>query len=117
MMEHIRQQAESGAKFLPGENASVRKDNYHFFYNRVVLGDNTIIVKLEGKVILYLAYDVLNYMITQDEAFCQDILFKVNTLMKKATMISNASDKQRNIFFNILLRKIPETVNNLKSFS
>ena len=61
----------------------------------------------DGKKTVYLSYDVLNYLVTQDTLFCNETHGKLLTLMKRATMLSNTSEKQRNIFFNILMRKIP----------
>ncbi len=115
LLEHLRRQADCGSKFIPGEKVSVKKENLHFFYNRLVLGENTIIVKKQGKAILYLAYDVLNYMVTLDESFVSDTLQKVNNLMRRSTLLSSANEKQRNIFFNLLLRKIPDSGNYIKS--
>ena len=106
-IEHLRKEADLGCKFYPGENPDFQKSNFQFYYNRVVLGDNTIMTTLNGKKILYLNYDVLNYMVTQDENFCNDVYSKLQTLMRRATILSNVSEKQRNIFFNILLKKIP----------
>jgi hypothetical protein len=106
-IEHLRMQAELGTKFYPGENPGFKKNNFTFFYNRIVLGDNTILVTIDGKKIVYLNYEVLNYMRTEDELFCNDIQQKLDNLMKRATLISNVSEKQRNIYFNSLLRKIP----------
>ncbi|MFL5741848.1 MAG: hypothetical protein ACJ75B_16620 [Flavisolibacter sp.] len=107
LIEHIRLQADLGKKFLPSENPKSKKNDFHFFHNRVVLGDNTILVRAGGKKYLYLSYDVLNYMVTTNEAFCNDVHRRMEMLMRKATILSNASEKQRNIFFNILLKKIP----------
>ncbi len=108
LIEHIKTQAETGTKFIPGENVNIRKQHYHLFYNRVVLGDNTIIVIMEGQKTLYLTYDVLNYMVTRDVKFCNAVYGKLQNLIRRATILSNASEKQRNIFFNILQRKIPD---------
>ncbi len=106
-IEHLRLEAATGCKFYPGENPDFQKLNFQFYYNRVVLGDNTIMTILNGKKILYLNYDVLNYMVTQDEKFCNDVHSKLQNLMRRGTILSNVSEKQRNIFFNILLKKIP----------
>jgi hypothetical protein len=106
-IEHLRLEAAAGCKFYPGENPDFQKSNFQFYYNRVVLGDNTIIAMMNSKKILYLNYDVLNYMVTQDENFCNDVYSKLQNLMRRATILSNVSEKQRNIFFNILLKKIP----------
>lgn len=106
-IEHLRTEADTGCKFYPGENPDFQKSNFQFYYNRVILGDNTIMAIVNGKKMLYLNYDVLNYMVTQDEEFCNDVYSKLQTLMRRATILSNVSEKQRNIFFNILLKKIP----------
>lgn len=105
-VEHIRIQAEYGCKFSPGNDPKLKKNNYQLFYNRLVLGDNTILVSANNRKRVYLNYDVLNYMSTMNEAFCEETYLKLQNLMKRATLISNVSDKQRNIFFNVLLKKI-----------
>lgn len=109
---HLKEQAEYGCKFLPGEAPQSRKSNYRLFYNSIVLGDNTILVETDGRKTLYLIYDVLNYMATQDEQFCNDVLAKLQVLTRRGTIISNVSEKQRSVFFNILLRKIPTRIAN-----
>lgn len=106
-IDHIRTQAEFGTKFLPGGQPALKKNNFKFFYNRLVLGDNTILVSANGRKTAYLNYEVLNYMIIDNESFCNDIHLKLQNLMKRATLLSEVSDKQRNIFFNILLKKFP----------
>ena len=107
LIDHIRERADAGSKFMPGDNSHSKKDNYKLFYNRVLLGDNTIMSVINEKKTLFLSYDVLNYMITRDEKFCTSVYNILQMLMKKATMLSHASEKQRNIFFNLLLKKIP----------
>jgi len=115
LLEHLQVQAEFGSKFLPGNNVSMQKNNYQMFYNRMALGDNTILSVADGKMGAYLAYDVLDYMSTSDEKFCNSIHEKMRLLIRRATILSNASEKQRSIFFNTLLKKIPSrmvSINN-----
>lgn len=118
VVEHIRNQAQHGCKYLPGENPDLKANNYKLFYNHVVIGDNTILVTLDGKKVVYINYDVLNYMTTEDEDFCNETSDKMQTLMRRATILSNVSEKQRNIFFNTLLKKIPvnSTENSFVTF-
>ncbi|HEY1114390.1 MAG TPA: hypothetical protein VGE66_12545 [Chitinophagaceae bacterium] len=111
-LQHLKEQAEYGCKFGPGDTPLSRKSNYRLFYNSMVLGDNTILVETDSRKTLYLIYDVLNYMTTQDEHFCNDVSDKLQVLMKRGTIISNVSEKQRSVFFNILLRKIPTRIAN-----
>jgi hypothetical protein len=105
---HLKAQVEFGCKFIPGENPQTKKTNFSFFYNRVVLGDNTILVTTDNRRTAYLNYDVLNYMITRDENFCNLCHEDLQNLMRRATVISQTSEKQRNIFFGILLAKIDD---------
>ena len=110
---HLKNQVEYGCKFMPEENHESKKNNFRFFYNRFVLGDNTVIVVTDRVKTVFINYDILNYMTTRDEAFCDPMYNDLQSLMKKSTMISQTSEKQRNIFFNIMLNKITERKKNL----
>ncbi len=112
-LSHLKSQVENGCKFMPGENPRPKENNFKFFYNRVVLGDNTIMVVTDNVKTVFLNYDVLNYMTTRDEAFCDPCYRDLQNLMKRATLISQTSEKQRNVFFNILLAKIQDRKRNL----
>jgi hypothetical protein len=105
-IEHVQVEAEMGCKFMPGESYELKDDNYTFFFNRVVLGDNTIVVLHDERKTVYLNYDVLNYMYTHDATFCDDVHSKLSSLMKRATLLSRVSEKQRAVFFNSLYRRI-----------
>jgi hypothetical protein len=93
---------------MPGEDPKTKKLNLTFFYNRVVLGSNTILVNTDDTKTAYLNYNVLDYMVTRDEKFCNQCSEDLNNMMRKATVISQTSEKQRNIFFGILLTKIED---------
>jgi hypothetical protein len=110
---HLRNQVEYGIKFMPGENPETKKNNFKFFYNRIILGDNTVLIDTDQGKTVYLNYDVLNYMSTMDEKFCNDTFSDLQNMMKKSTLISQTSEKQRNIFFGIILNKIRDRQMNL----
>lgn len=110
---HLKSEVEYGAKFMPGENPESKKSNFQFFYNRIILGDNTIMVVTDRIKTAFINYDVLNYMSTQDENFCNPCYDDLHRMMKKSTLISQTSEKQRNIFFGILLNKIKERKKHL----
>lgn len=113
MFVHLKNQVEYGGKFMPEESREMKKNNFTFFYNRVVLGDNTIIAITDNVKTVFLNYDGLNYMNTRDETFCNYCYEDLQNLMKKSTIISETSEKQRNIFFGIMLHKINERKKNL----
>ncbi|HET9824975.1 MAG TPA: hypothetical protein VFP87_06545 [Chitinophagaceae bacterium] len=110
---HLKAQVECGTKFLPGENPQTKKPNFNFFFNRVILGDNTILVTTDNVKTAYLNYEVLNYMMTRDENFCNQCNDDLRNLMRRATVISQTSERQRNIFFGILLAKIEDRLQKI----
>ena len=112
-IDHLKNQAEIGCKYLPDENPEFKKDNFKFFYNRVTLGDNTIMGIADHTKTVFLNYDVMNYMVTRDEKFCNDTYNDLQALIRRSTLMSNSGEKQRNIFFNILLSKIKDRKRNL----
>ncbi|MES1216962.1 MAG: helix-turn-helix domain-containing protein [Bacteroidota bacterium] len=110
---HLRNMAEYGCKFLPNENPETKKNNFRFFYNRIVLGDNTIVVVTDLTKTVFLNYDILNYIFTRDESFCNPCYDDLQNIMKKSTLISQTGEKQRNMFFGIMLSKINDRKKNL----
>lgn len=105
---HIRDQAEYGCKFFPGEDPQVQPENLKFFFNRVVLGDNTVMAVTEKGRAAYINYGNLNYLATRDETFCNVLSEDFENLIRRSTLISATGERQRNVFFNILLSKIKE---------
>ena len=110
---HLKNQAEYGSKFMPQESREMKKNNFTFFYNRVLLGDNTIMVITDNIKTVFLNYDGLNYITTRDEEFCNSCYDDLQNLIKRSTIISETSEKQRNIFFGIMLNKINDRKKNL----
>ena len=103
----IHSQTEYGRKFLPDENLHSKKDNFQLFYNRIGLSDTTIMTLHEDNKTVFLNYDVLNYIFTTDEGFCNQVHQKLQTIMRRSTLISGVGEKHRNIFYNILYAKLP----------
>jgi len=112
-VHHLKEQAEYGCKFMPGENPESKKSNFKFFFNRVVLGDNTILATTDFVKTCFINYGHLNYLMTTDEEFCTQVYKEFENLIKRSTMISQSSEKQRNIFFGILLSKINDRKKSL----
>lgn len=110
---HLKNQVDYGGKFMPEENREMKKNNFTFFYNRIVLGDNTIMVVTDNVKTVMLNYDALHYISTRDEAFCNYCYDDLQKLMKRSTILSETSEKQRNIFFGIMLNKITERKKHL----
>jgi hypothetical protein len=112
-INHLKNEVEFGCKFMPEENHESKKTNFRFFYNRVILADTTIFAVTDSVKTVFLNYDGLNYVVTRDEAFCNSYYTDIQSQMKRSTLISQTSEKQRNIFFNIVLNKIKERIKQL----
>lgn len=112
-IQHMKLQAEHGVKFMPGEEPLLSRPNFKFFFNRVVLGDNTVMVIADTNKSVFINYGNLNYIRTTDEDFCNELYSDFENLIRRSTQISQTSEKQRNIFFHILLSKIRERKQNL----
>jgi hypothetical protein len=105
---HLKNEVEFGCKFMPEENPQSKKENFRFFFNRVMLGETTVMVVTDRVKTVFINYDALNYISTRDELFCNPYYEDLQSLMKKSTIISQTSEKQRNIFFGIMLGKISD---------
>jgi hypothetical protein len=112
-IHHIKDQAEHGYKFMPGEDPSRYNQNLKFFFNRVALGDNTVMSIANSVKTAFINYGHLNYLETHDENFCNELYHDFENLIRRSTQISHSSERQRNIFFNILLTKIHDRKQNI----
>ena len=106
LIEHIREQAEHGEKYLIGAQPKGNKNNYQLYYNEVYLGHNAITVETDGVITSFVNHAVLNFMFTHDDSFCQYSKRAMERNMKKSVLISTVSEKERNQFFNKLMENI-----------
>ena len=112
-INHIEYQAEHGTKSLINEPITYKADNFKFFYNSVILADNTIFVSTDLQKKVFLNYGVLHYLSTSDEKFCESVHNDLQNLMRKSTLISSGGARQRSMFFNSLREKIDLNRNKL----
>ena len=108
LVSHIETQVEYGYKFpfqKPEQNEKVK---YSVFINDFILGDNTIAVELDGERMVFLNHNVINFMMTTNKEFINYTFDTLKILMRKSTLISEISEKDRQIFFNSLRERIHE---------
>lgn len=109
-IDHIRKQAELGFKYIYGEPAEGFENTFSMYENEVVLNDNSILVTRDDQKVVYLTFNTLNLLITQNPAICANIEDYLNKLIRKSNLISVSGAKERNRFFN----KLQQTVSDLK---
>lgn len=110
MIDHLQLQAEKGVKFMPGAAEVSYRAPIQFYINELILGNNTMVINLDGKDLTMVTYSVFQYLFTKDSRFAAKVISSFDTLLSRSTLISKTGEKDRNRFFNALREK----VNSLK---
>ncbi|MDQ3051566.1 MAG: hypothetical protein M3Q95_11815, partial [Bacteroidota bacterium] len=113
LVEHIKDQASNGEKYLIGQKPVGGVNNYQLYFNEVSTGHNTVLTETDGVQTVFLNHGVMNYMITRDKKFCDFTKQSLENTMRKSSLISSVSEKERNRFFMILQKKINDLKNDL----
>jgi transcriptional regulator with XRE-family HTH domain len=106
MLQHLQKQAEKGIKFLPGAGEAGYKAAIKLYINEIILGNNSIMVELDGKRTSFINYIVLKYISSADKKFTQKTFDNFNNLVSRSVMISGTGEKERVKFFKILREKL-----------
>lgn len=114
LIDHVEKQAERGYKFKYGDPEMKPTGSYRVYFNEVILGDNSFIIELENSKMCVMVHAVVNYVSTRDVNFCENMYYYVQSLMKRSTLISKVSEKERSKFFRILRERIGRRKDALK---
>lgn len=106
MINHLQAMAERGVKFYPGESELVANGTFELYANEVLLGNNTILVMLDGKPTTFIPHAALTYMITRDPRFGDFTLGYFDKLINRSALISKVGEKDRRRFFNRMRKRI-----------
>ncbi|MEP6594648.1 MAG: hypothetical protein ABJA71_01830 [Ginsengibacter sp.] len=108
LVDHIELQVECGYKFVPGLPEQSDKAKYNVYINEFILGDNTILVEMDGVKMVFVNHNVINYMMTNNREFINYTFETMKILQKKSRLISEISEKDRQLFFHALRQRIHE---------
>ncbi len=108
LVDHIELQVEYGYKFPYNKPGKTEKVKYNVYINEFFLGDNTIMAQVNGKRMVFINHNVINYMMTNNNAFTDYTFETLKILLKKSTLISEISERDRQMFFNNLRQRIHE---------
>lgn len=114
VIDHVERQAERGYKFAYGDPDMKPLSSYRVYFNEVILGDNSYIAVLDDSKMCLTVHTVINYMSTRDISFCENAFDYIQSLMKRSTLISKVSEKERSKFFHILRERIKRRKETLK---
>ena len=108
LVDHIELQVECGYKFPYQKPQQENKVKYGFYINDFFLGDNTTLVEIDGQRLVFISHNVINYMMTKNAEFIDYTFETLRILLKKSTLISETSEKDRQLFFERLRERIDE---------
>ena len=106
LINHLEMQAEYGIKLRYQQKPSSGLPSYKMFVNELIMGDNMQLMELGDKKVTYINHSVLNFILTHDRSFNNYTKKTFDILTQKSTPISEANEKQRLLFFNLLRTKV-----------
>ncbi len=115
LLNHIEEQAALGYKFKYGDPARKPLGEYSLYFNEIQIGGNEYLVILDGKKLAAINHSAINYMMTRDVSFTDNTYRSMTNVMKRSTLISVASEKERSRFFRILRERIARKKRELVS--
>lgn len=112
--DHLEEQAQLGYKFSYDDKSKTPMGKYNCYFNEIVLLDNSMFIKLDETRMAAIPYTAINYMMTRDIAFCDNLNNYIQNLMRRSTKISEVSEKERARFFKRIHDRIQSRKESLK---
>lgn len=106
LLDHLQDQLNQGTRYFPGQTATAEKTPFSFYVNELIIGNNTIQARLNGRLHTFINHGVLHYLHTSDQPFGEYTLSSIQNLIQRSTLISITGEKERNKFFNTLRKTL-----------
>jgi hypothetical protein len=113
-LDHLEEQAKQGFKFSINDAEKKPAGKFHMYFNEIVLLDNNMLAVLDQSKLAIVAHTVINYMMTRDVTFCEYFYQYIQNLIRRSTLISEVSEKERGRFFRIYRERIIRRKESLK---
>lgn len=105
LVEHIQSEAEAGRKFND-VNDGGSKNNFKIYYNEVSIPNNTLLLVMGDIKIAYVECNMLDILTTTNKYFCDQSQKYLNNIIRKSSLISVVSEKERIKLFRIMKSRI-----------
>lgn len=114
VVDHLEEQAKLGYKFLADDPDKKPCGKFKMYFNEVVIQDNNMMALLDNSKISFIPHTAINYLMTRDIAYSENFYQYVQNLIKRSTLISEVSEKERARFFRRVRDRIEKRKENLK---
>ena len=106
MIKVVYKQAIHGRRMLDHDKDVSSNVPYKLYYNEVLIMDNNILSKVQGRLIYNMPYAAVNYISTTNEELCGHMEEYILRQAHKSALISDVSEKERNKFFIRMRNKV-----------
>jgi hypothetical protein len=106
MVDHMEAICNAGKKFLPGQKPIQSDAPVKMYVNDFIIGDNGSLAIINEKKICFVNHNTVNYLVTQDERFCEYSHNCLRNIINKSNLISDVGERERSIFFNLIRQRI-----------
>ena len=106
LWSHIEKQAALGYKFNYADPEQKPMGKFSMYFNEVLLGDNSMLVILNGVKLSYMTHTTINFMLSRDVVFNENMYNHLRNQIKRSTLISAVSERERAKFFRIIRERI-----------
>ena len=106
LWDHLEKQAALGYKFNYGDPEQKPISEFKMYFNEVSLGDNNMLVILDDTKMSFVTHSAINFMTTRDLKFNENMYRHIQNQMRRSTLISEVSEKERTRFFRIIRDRI-----------
>ena len=114
ILDHLEEQAKRGYKFNIDDPEKKPLGKYYMYFNELVILDNTMVLVLDNSKIASLPHTAINYLLTRDITYCENFYNYVQNLIKRSTLISEVSEKERSRYFRRMHERIDKRKISLK---
>ena len=106
MVSHMENVCAAGRNYLPGEKPLLTHAPLKMYVNDFVLGDHSNVAILNGRKMCFINHNIINFISTQDEEFCNYSYHFMQNIIRKSTQISEVGERERVVFFNMIRQRI-----------
>ena len=114
LWDHLEKQASLGYKFRMDDPEKKKGAELKMYFNEVLLGDNNMLVELDGIRVAYVSHTAINFLLTRDKGFTDNMYWHLQNQIRRSTLISEVSEKERSRFFRIIRERIESRKERLR---
>ena len=106
LIEHMKNQAAEGKKFIYGTSAPAFGNELSFYLNETINTDTTFFYQSKEATGIFVNHNVMNYLHTSDPVYVADTKQVLDKQLANSSLISSVNEKERNHYFGEIQKMI-----------